>query len=217
MSWTFDLLFLAAESFKPLCEGATHSRDLAERFFIESGFGGRRCDTLILDDVLTLPRSQLAIGAYPSIVIVSDPMHYFGTFREPNMSRLSNIRTFRTTQILYVECAGVVNAFGYALLDSAGTVRRFAADAEHRVTANDGELFNEEKPVFRQSRRSSEDSIEFVIDDGAGRTGEVHEFELGDDLVFSVTARFFGIRYDQWTHDEPELTVFHVEQVDEQK
>ncbi len=145
------------------------------------------------------PNSSFCIGAYDKAMIFSD-RNICGSVEKSTNPLLHNIRTlFPTASLLVIELHSVVNHFGYALYENGRLERAYGGDGDHGIVIDEGTIQPEEKSYFDKSIIHNGNRI-FTAEIN-GREEKFDPCAFGEELVFAMSARFFGERLDSTSFD----------------
>lgn len=141
---------------------------------------------------------HLAIGAYDGAAIIGDPeigSTCLDSGDNPLMAGI--LKAFPKAEILRVGLHSVVNLWSYALYANGTLKRAFGGCADDGVVIDAGDLLPEERPHFEKS--VVRDGERFFLGEFDGQIEEQDAASYGEELVFDVMGRFFGVRPDRAT------------------
>jgi hypothetical protein len=181
-----------------------HETQRAEQLRLRLGLSGYEyVGPATLDAALYPRKGALYIGAYPDGAIVCETQLACQLFDAASRRRIGGgaapFAEFRPAllglypdgEVLALVLHSVVNLWGYSLY-AAGKLRRSAAGA-----SDDGIIANEGEPLAEERRVLDACAIE-----------EVDEEVGGEELVFDVSARMFGLRLDAFEEFHLELSQY---------
>lgn len=147
---------------------------------------------------------QLYIGAYEHGVVIAHPLlpallfdevgrnKNFGHVKANGQFCRAIHELFPTGEVMALNLHSVVNMWGFALYRN-GLLMRCASGAEGVLHSSIGTLLPEEKPMLAKHSIDSLDSGDVVY---------------SEDLVFDVSQRMLGYRYDELDLEELKCSYF---------
>lgn len=144
-----------------------------------------------------------SLGAYDGAFILGD-CKLCGSVEHPEKTGISKIlKAFSHASILILELHSVINHFGYAIYEKGALQRAYGGDADIHVRIDNGSIQPEEKPYFDKSVMQNGNRL--FVSEIAGKEEKFDASAFGEELVFAVSARFFGDRLDSSSFDLNQL------------
>ncbi len=181
-----------------------HQAQRAEQLRLRLGLSGYvYVGSATLDAALYPRKGALYIGAYPDGAIVCESQLVCQLFDDASCRKIGGgdapfaefkpalLGLYPAGEVLALVLHSVVNLWGYSLY-AGGKLRRSAAGA-----SDDGIIANEGAPLPEERRVLDICAIE-----------EVDEEVGGEELVFDVAARMFGLRLDGVDQSHLELSEY---------
>ena len=189
----------------------THDQRTARELIARLGLGSYQSLGLTDFDYGMYPaEGRLVIGAYPGTAIVASQDLVFGTVTGEKTALLNKLlESFPTAELLVLELHSVSNYFAYACYDQGKLLRAYAGSADDGILIEVGELQPEEEALFvRSTMRNgvlyftfADDNEEYTID------------QIGEEIVFSLAARFFDAPLDEFASEDLIVEEFEAQPV----
>lgn len=165
------------------------------------------------DAVIYPSEGHLYIGRYNGCTIIC-AADFPAAFFDGNRAAENKLAEAFPNSGLGIFCLhSVVNFFGYAIVQNGRTKRILTGTADDGIRTVFGEILEEEKPFLEHWRHNSDGDRLYSWQDD-----EYLLAELGEELTFAVTSRFFGKPLDksdddllqtQMTHFSFDGSLFH--------
>mgnify|MGYP007079438759 FL=1 len=153
----------------------------------------KKIGTQTLEDALYPKDGELFIGRFKNNIIICETDLAYNTLNE----KLSN-EEFRLNELLKknTEICGFVlhsgnNIYGYSISQNSKRIRVKAGSSDDGIIIDVGQVLQEEQEVLNEF-------ILVPLKDGFQelKRTEYAEDQIGEDLVFNISKRYFGERLD---------------------
>ena len=140
--------------------------------------------------------NKVYIGTYKNNLIISAPdlpLTFFEDELTPAEKTL--IAHFPNTEICSIVLHSAVNFWGYSLAKNGIKIRARAGSSDDGTFVDFGEPLEEEKELLSKSTVDNEGNRTYLLDDFPNEP--FTEDAVGENFVFEISSRFFGVPLDR--------------------
>jgi len=151
---------------------------------------------------------HLYVGAYSGAIIIGHMDLADSCFQgsvPPVLRVIDSVLPNAT--VLALQLHSVVNLYGYALFENDKLIRCRAGSADDGVFFDLGDSLPEERPLFAKAIINHEGE-QVWPEEFDGVVEEMDHSSMGEEFVFEISRRFLGERFDEFDHDQLEMSEY---------